>query len=73
MAGQFELVDDAGGGYRARLTDKTGKLLALSEKYNTMKAAARGIQAIREIAASALIEDKSGPPTAARGRGQRVP
>lgn len=73
MAGQFELVDDAGGGYRARLTDKTGELLALSEKYNTTKAAARGIQAIREIAASGLIEDRSASPAAAGGRGQTVP
>lgn len=69
MAGQFELVNDAVGGYRARLTDKTGKVLALSEQYSDTQAAARGIQVIREIAATGLIEDKSGSSSTAHCRG----
>lgn len=56
MAGQFELIDDLDRGYRVRLLDTTGKVLAVSERYDDKESAARGIYAIREIAASGLIE-----------------
>lgn len=60
MAGHFELIDDPGAGYRVRLLDSGGKVLAVSERYDNTESAARGIFAIREIAASALIDDKRG-------------
>lgn len=60
MAGQFELIDDSGCGYRVRLLDKVGKVLAVSERYDDKESAARGIFAIREIAASGLIDDRRG-------------
>lgn len=46
-----------------RLLDAEGKLLAVSESYDSTQSAARGIFAIREIAASALIADRRGSPT----------
>jgi uncharacterized protein YegP (UPF0339 family) len=58
MAGHFELVNDAEGGYRATLVDNAGKVLAVSERYDTTASAARGIFSIREIAASGLIDDR---------------
>lgn len=60
MAGLFELIDDPYAGYRVRLLDSGGKVLAVSERYDTTESAARGIFAMREIAASALIEDRRG-------------
>jgi uncharacterized protein YegP (UPF0339 family) len=60
MTGQFEVVDDADKGFRARLVDEAGNVLALSNWYGEMEAAVRGIRAIREIAATGLIEDRRG-------------
>lgn len=60
MPGQFELIDDSGWGYRVRLLDKVGKVLAVSERYDDKESAASGIFAIREIAASGLIDDRRG-------------
>lgn len=71
MAGRFELITDSEGGCRARLTDGAGTVIALSEPYGDAEAAARGINAIREIAASGLIEDRRSS-SAAHGVGQGV-
>jgi uncharacterized protein YegP (UPF0339 family) len=60
VAGLFELIDDLGGGYRVRLLNAGGEVLAVSERYASTEKAARGIFAMREIAASALIEDRRG-------------
>ena len=57
MTGRFELVTDTHGGCRARLLDNGGNVLAVSAQFDGTEAAARGIFAIREIAASGLIED----------------
>ena len=63
MTGHFEVVNDPNGGRRARLTDESGTVLAVSGWYGDEKAAASGIRAIREIAATGLIEDRRGTPT----------
>lgn len=79
MTGHFELVTDSDGACRARLLDNSGKVLAVSEHYGDIEAAARGIFTIREIAASGLIEDtthisldRSEIPTSARMQGATV-
>lgn len=73
MAGRFEVVSDPDGGCRARLIDKSGKVLAVSERYGDEGAAARGIHLIREIAASGLVEDKreAFPMLSSRSQGMR--
>jgi uncharacterized protein YegP (UPF0339 family) len=58
VTGHFEFINDAEAGYRVTLVDDAGNVLAVSERYNTTEAAARGIYTIREIAASGLIDDK---------------
>lgn len=58
MAGHFELVDAEVGGYRVRLIDKAGRVLAISEPYDTTESAASGIHSIREVAASGLLNDR---------------
>ncbi|GAA3318149.1 MULTISPECIES: YegP family protein [Arthrobacter] len=57
MAGHFEVFTDNGGSCRVRLVDEFGKELAVSVPFHDKDAAARGIYAFREIAASGLIED----------------
>ncbi|MCX2748993.1 hypothetical protein OOZ51_14385 [Arthrobacter sp. MI7-26] len=57
MAGHFEVFTDNGGTCRVRLVDQFGKELAVSAPFGDKDAAARGIYALREIAASGLIED----------------
>lgn len=58
MTGHFELINDTDAGYRVTLVDDDGNVLAVSERYTTAEAAARGIYTIREIAASGLIDDQ---------------
>jgi uncharacterized protein YegP (UPF0339 family) len=59
MAGHFELIDAPGGGYQVQLFDDSGKVVAVSVKYHSKKAAAAGVFKTREIAASGLIRDRS--------------
>ena len=59
MSGHFELIDAPGGGYRFRLLDKEGGLVAVSVTFPTKKAAAAGIYLVREIAGTGLIRDGS--------------
>lgn len=59
MAGVFELVDAPDGGYRVRMLDGTGALLAVSVTFPTKKAAAKGVALAREIAGTGLIRDLS--------------
>jgi uncharacterized protein YegP (UPF0339 family) len=59
MSGYFELVDSAGGGYRLRLLDGSGALMAVSVTFPTKKAAAAGVAKVREIAGTGLIRDLS--------------
>ncbi|GGH99712.1 hypothetical protein ACFFGR_01600 [Arthrobacter liuii] len=59
MAGFFELVDAPDGGYRIRMMDGSGNLMAISVTFPTKRAAAAGVALAREIAGTGLIRDKS--------------
>lgn len=59
MAGHFDLIDSPNGGYRFRLFDSSGRLLAVSATYPTKRDAAAGITVVREIAGTGLIRDMS--------------
>ena len=59
MAGHFEIIDAPDGGYRVRLLDGMGRLVATSIKYPTKQGAVAGISALREIAGTGLIRDMS--------------
>jgi uncharacterized protein YegP (UPF0339 family) len=60
MAGHFELVDAPDGGYRVRMLDGSGGLMAISVTFPTKRAAVAGIAMAREIAGTGLIRDCSG-------------
>jgi uncharacterized protein YegP (UPF0339 family) len=64
MAGYFELVNAPDGGYRIRMVDGAGSLMAVSVTFPTKQAAAAGVAQAREIAGTGLIRDRStdGPP-----------
>ena len=64
MAGYFELVDAPDGGYRIRMLDGAGSLMAVSVTFPTKRAAVAGIAQAREIAGTGLIRDRSGGGTA---------
>jgi len=59
MAGYFELVDAADGGYRVRMMDGAGDLMAISVTFPTKRAAVAGVAMAREIAGTGLIRDRS--------------
>ena len=59
MAGHFELVDAPDGGYRVRMLDGSGDLMAISVTFPTKRAAVAGIAMAREIAGTGLITDCS--------------
>ncbi|WP_309108668.1 hypothetical protein [Arthrobacter sp.] len=59
MSGYFELVDAPDGGYRIRMLDGTGALMAISITFPTKKAAVAGIAKAREIAGTGLVRDRS--------------
>jgi uncharacterized protein YegP (UPF0339 family) len=59
MAGYFELVDAPDGGYRIRMMDGAGQLMAVSVTFPTKKAAVAGVAQAREIAGTGLIRDRS--------------
>ncbi|XAS66901.1 hypothetical protein V3C33_15690 [Micrococcaceae bacterium Sec5.7] len=59
MAGYFELVDAPDGGYRIRLLDGSGALMAISITFPTKRAAVAGVARAREIAGTGLIRDHS--------------
>ena len=59
MAGYFELVDAADGGYRVRMLDGAGDLMAISVTFPTKRAAVAGVAMAREIAGTGLIRDRS--------------
>ena len=57
MSGYFELVDAPDGGYRIRLLDGAGALMAVSVTFPTKREAVAGIAQAREIAGTGLIRD----------------
>lgn len=59
MSGYFELVDAPDGGYRVRMLDGTGKLMAISVTFPSKRAAVAGVSRAREIAGTGLIRDRS--------------
>ena len=59
MAGYFELVDAPDGGYRIRILDGAGSLMAISVTFPTRRAAVAGIAQAREIAGTGLVRDRS--------------
>lgn len=59
MAGYFELVDAPDGGYRVRMMDGAGNLMAISVTFPTKRAAVAGVAQAREIAGTGLIRDRS--------------
>lgn len=59
MAGYFELVDAPDGGYRVRMLDGAGNLMAVSVTFPTKRAAVAGVAQAREIAGTGLIRDRS--------------
>lgn len=59
MAGYFELVDAPDGGYRVRMLDGAGDLMAISVTFPTKRAAVAGVTMAREIAGTGLIRDRS--------------
>lgn len=59
MAGIFEIAEAGGKKYFFRLTAPDGTVVAVSPLFNTIKAAAAGITAVRENAATGLIVDMS--------------
>lgn len=59
MAGHFELVDAPDGGYRVRMLDGSGSLMAISVTFPTKRAAVAGVAMAREIAGTGLIRDHS--------------
>jgi uncharacterized protein YegP (UPF0339 family) len=59
MAGHFELVDAPDGGYRIRMLDGAGDLMAISVTFPTKRAAVAGVAKTREIAGTGLIRDRS--------------
>jgi uncharacterized protein YegP (UPF0339 family) len=74
MAGHFELVDAPDGGYRVRMLDGSGSLMAISVTFPTKRAAVAGIAMAREIAGTGLIRDCSsnGAGAVLRGKGRIV-
>jgi uncharacterized protein YegP (UPF0339 family) len=59
MAGYFELVDAPEGGYRLRMMDGSGQLMAVSVTFPTKKAAVAGVAQAREIAGTGLVKDRT--------------
>lgn len=59
MAGYFELVEAPDGGYRLRMLDGSGSLMAISVTFPTKRAAVAGVAMAREIAGTGLIRDCS--------------
>jgi uncharacterized protein YegP (UPF0339 family) len=57
--GTFEIVRVDGGGFLLRLLDGDGTVLALSRIYSDISAAVKGVEAVREAAATSHISDQT--------------
>jgi hypothetical protein len=68
-AGALELLRDDGGRIRIRILDGTGAVLALSPSFPDTAAALKGVEALREYAATSHVSDQTAPhPEATRPR-----
>jgi uncharacterized protein YegP (UPF0339 family) len=59
MAGHFELIDAPDGGFRVRMLDGDGALMAESVTFPSVRAAREGIELAREIAGTGRVVDRS--------------
>lgn len=59
VAGHLELVDTPDGGYRILMVDAEDTLMGLSKRYASVDEAARGVEAIREVAGTGLLSRAS--------------
>ncbi|MCA4135370.1 DUF1508 domain-containing protein [Arthrobacter sp. M4] len=59
MAGKFEILKDGEDSYRFRLTADDGTVVAVSPRFQHLKAVVAGINAVRENAATGIIVDQS--------------
>jgi hypothetical protein len=59
LAGTFEIAEAGENSYFFKLTAPDGTVVAVSPLFNTIKAAAAGINAVRENAATGLVVDTS--------------
>ena len=55
---RFELYQDRAGRFRFRLKARNGKIIAVSEGYNTRAACENGIESVKENADSPISEEK---------------
>jgi uncharacterized protein YegP (UPF0339 family) len=56
MAAKFEIYK-SGDQYRFRLKAANGEIVATGESYSTKQGAERGVEAVKNAAASAAVED----------------
>lgn len=68
--GTFEIVCADGGGFLLRLVDGNGMVLALSRTYPDISAAVKGVEAVREGAATSHISDQTALPPVPTGPGR---
>jgi len=59
MAGHFEVVNVSDGGYRVRMLDSKGILMAESVTYPSLEEAKDGIELAREIAGTGRVIDRT--------------
>ena len=59
MAGHFEVIDAPDGGFRVRMLDPDGELMAESVTFPSIRAARNGIELAREIAGTGRVIDRS--------------
>lgn len=57
--GKFEIVRVDGGGFLLRILDGNMAVLALSKTYPDIAAAVKGVEAVRECAATSHISDQT--------------
>jgi uncharacterized protein YegP (UPF0339 family) len=60
MAGYFEIIDAPGGGYRFRLLEESGRLVAVSPTFPTKRAAVAAICVVRDIGTRLVRDMTSG-------------
>ena len=65
---KFQIFRDGFGQYRFRLTAPNSEVVATSEGYTTKQGCRRGIQAVRQSASDADVEDLTEGETAAARR-----
>jgi uncharacterized protein YegP (UPF0339 family)/sporulation protein YlmC with PRC-barrel domain len=57
---KFEMDKDVAGEFRFKLVATNGECIAVSQGYNTKDSALKGIESVRQNAAAAQLEDRTG-------------